>query len=332
MTSRVVSFRSARHTSTVNLEATFAAAVSGLSRRRSYLVGVSGGGDSVALLHLLLQSGFKHLRLCHLDHRLRGRASTADAQFVLRLAQRLGLSCEIERADVATLARAQSHSIETAARQARLDFFARLARAHRCPQIFLGHHADDQAETVLANLLRGSGLGGLAGMQPRSPQTIGRTTLQLLRPLLGSSRDELINWLSARRIRHRTDASNTDTKYQRNNLRHRVLPELERLTGRDPRPALLRLASLATAEDEFLESLTPHATAVLSLREIHRLPLALQRRLLTRWLRYHQIPDLSFQLVERIRHLLDPAAPAKLNLPGGSFARRRAGRLFLDAG
>ncbi len=313
----------------MNTDAAFDAAVSGLSRRRRCLVGVSGGGDSVALLHLLLEAGFAGLHVCHLDHRLRGRASTADARFVRRLADKLGLPCDIARAEVRS---APGLSLETAARQARFAFFARVARERRCRTVLLGHHADDQAETVLFNLLRGSGLSGLSGMAASSEQRVGRITLQLVRPLLGHTRAELQAWLALRKIPCRTDASNTDVKHQRNNLRHRVLPELHRLTGRDPRPALLRLAALAAAEDELLVSLTPPATPELRVAELRSLPLALQRRQLATWLRLHRVPDIGFETIERVRAMLDPTRPARINLPGGSSARRRAGKLFLDPG
>ena len=127
------------------------------------MVGVSGGADSVALLHLLVAGGFRNLVVCHLDHCLRGRASTGDARFVRRLAEKLGLECEIGRIDVAERMAASRDSMETAARNARHGFFAECAVKHRCRRILLGHHADDQAETVLWNLLRGS--HGLKGMR-----------------------------------------------------------------------------------------------------------------------------------------------------------------------
>src|ERR1041384_643640 len=124
---------------------------------RRYLIGVSGGRDSVALLDLLTQNGYRRLVLCHLDHQLRGRSSAADAKFVKTLATKLKLQCEIGRTDVAALAKRTKQSIETAGRTARYEFFARVARRHRYRTIFLGHQADDLVETFLLNLFRGAG-------------------------------------------------------------------------------------------------------------------------------------------------------------------------------
>ena len=127
------------------------------------LVGVSGGRDSVALLHWLHAHGFKKVIAVHLDHRLRAESS-GDAEFVRKFATSLGVGCITGRTDVAALAKKEHLSIETAARRARHEFFARTAIEHACPRIFLAHHADDQVETFLHNLLRGAGPSGLSGM------------------------------------------------------------------------------------------------------------------------------------------------------------------------
>src|SRR5690606_34846884 len=132
-------------------------------RRRRHLAGISGGADSVALLHLLHRHGFRDIVVCHLDHGLRGRASSGDARFVAALARRLGYPLETARADVGMLAAMSGSSAETAARHARHAFFAECSRKHRCPRLLLAHHFDDQAETILWNLLRGS--RGLTGME-----------------------------------------------------------------------------------------------------------------------------------------------------------------------
>ena len=140
-----------------------------------YLIGVSGGRDSIALLHLLTNLGYRRLIVCHLDHQLRGRSSTADAKFVRGLARKLKLECELGRINVAVRARRKKQSIETAGRNARYEFFARIARRRRCRTIFLGHHADDLVETFLLNLFRGAGPTGLAcgiELQNRGVKTV----------------------------------------------------------------------------------------------------------------------------------------------------------------
>src|ERR1035437_5044698 len=149
-----------------------------------HLVGVSGGADSVALLHLLVEGGSRNLVVCHLHHGLRGRDATADQHFTARLAKQLGLPFETGRVDVRKLAKASGESLETAARPARHEFFARCAKFHRCPRVILAHHADDQAETILWNLLRGS--HGLKGMSANQHIMAGGRQLVLFRPLLAN--------------------------------------------------------------------------------------------------------------------------------------------------
>src|SRR4029077_17853471 len=123
-----------------------------------YLIGVSGGRDSVALLHWLTNLGYRKLIVCHLNHQLRGRSSAADGRFVEKLAARYGADFEFGSANVRVIAKKKKNSIETAAREARYSFFARTAKRRRCHTIFLGHHADDLVETFLLNLIRGAGL------------------------------------------------------------------------------------------------------------------------------------------------------------------------------
>src|SRR6266513_5129925 len=134
-------------------------------RDARYLIGVSGGRDSVALLHWLINLGYKKLIVCHLNHQLRGRSSDADARVVEKVARKYRVDCELGAANVRVLAKKKKMSIETAAREARYSFFAKAAKRHRCHTIFLAHHADDLVETFLFNLIRGAGLTGLAGMR-----------------------------------------------------------------------------------------------------------------------------------------------------------------------
>ena len=124
---------------------------------RRYLIGVSGGRDSVALLHSLVDLGYKNLIVCHLDHQLRGRSSAADARFVEKLAAKYDVDLALGSTNVRALAAKKKMSIETAAREARYKFFAQVAKRRRCRTIFLAHHADDLVETFLINLFRGAG-------------------------------------------------------------------------------------------------------------------------------------------------------------------------------
>jgi len=304
-----------------------------LSRSARYLVGVSGGRDSVALLYALLEAGFRRLVVCHLNHGLRGRAAAADARFVSELAARLGLECESEKVDVAQLAKKTGQSIESAARAARYAFFARVARRRRCRSLFLGHHAGDQVETFLFNLFRGSGRGGLGGMSPDCERMVDGVRLRLLRPTLGVWREEMEAFLKARALRFREDASNQTTDFTRNRIRHELLPTLERVFGRDVRGAVWRTAVILRSEEEWLAELAgPETGAELDAPLLRRQPVAQQRRRILAWLRRNGVPEPGFDQVESVRSLLETGGVAKVNLPGNWHARRRAKRLFLERG
>jgi len=304
-----------------------------LSRTARYLVGVSGGRDSVALLHALLEAGFKRLIVCHLNHGLRGRAAAADARFVTALAARLGLECESEKVDVARLAAEAGESIETAARNARYAFFARVARKRRCRALFLAHHAGDQVETFLFNLFRGAGRAGLGGMSPESGRVVTGVQLRLLRPMLGVWRAEIDGYIKAHSLAFREDESNQATDFTRNRIRHELFPVLERVFGRDVRGAVWRTAVILRAEEEWLAALAGEETGA-ELGLLRKMPLAQQRRRILAWLRKSGVPGVGFDQVETVRSLLatGPRIPAKVNLPGNWHARRRAKRLFLERG
>jgi len=296
------------------------------------LIGVSGGRDSVALLHALAALGFTDLVVCHLDHGLRAE-SAADAKFVRKLARELKLPCVIEREDVAARAKRGKQSLETAAREARYAFFARVAVKRGCARLFLAHHADDQVETLLFNLLRGSGAAGLGGMNAITSRTVAGVALTIHRPLLGVWREEIDAYVGAHQFDFREDASNADPRHTRNRLRHELLPAIERAFGRDVRRALWRTAEILRAESAVLDALIPATAreATLDVASLRALPLALRRRLLHAWLRGQGVPLIGFAEVEQVRSLLD-GARAKVNLPAGWHARRRAGRLFLERG
>ena len=300
-----------------------------------YLVGVSGGRDSVALLHALVAAGYGRLVVCHLDHGLRGDAGRGDAAFVERFGAERGLLVEIGRADVPTLVRERKLSVETAAREARYDFFAEVARRWRCGTLFLAHHADDQVETFLFNLLRGSGPAGLAGMAAESSRTIGRRVLRIVRPLLAVWRDEIDVYVNAHQLEWREDPTNADPDLAtRNRLRLEVLPVLERAMGREIRPALWRAADLLAAEESWLAGLAAAegaSAAQLPLAALEDEPVAKQRRMVRAWLAARGVAGVGYREVELVRSLLDKTAgPAKVNLRGGRHARRRGGKLFVE--
>jgi tRNA(Ile)-lysidine synthase len=299
---------------------------------RRYLIGVSGGRDSVALLHWLNQSGCNKLVACHLNHQLRGRASDTDAKFVEKLAAKYGVDFEIGSANVRALAAKQKMSIEAAARQARYNFFAHAAKKRRVQTIFLAHHADDLVETFLINLFRGSGTTGLGAMREVSKRSVKDVDLTIVRPFLEIWRGEIDAYIKKHRLKFREDASNKDLASLRNRLRRRIIPHLEKTVGRNIRQSIWRAAMIAAEEENWIEDQLPNAAGVdLEVADLRDLPVALQRREILKWLRARQILNVGFEVVENIRSMLNSDSRiAKVNLSQDRHVRRRAGRIFIE--
>jgi tRNA(Ile)-lysidine synthase len=297
-----------------------------------HLIGVSGGRDSIALLHWLHERGYRKLIVCHLNHQLRGRSSDADARFVEKLAAKYGVALETGSANVRALAAKQKISIETAAREARYKFFAQVAKQRRSQTIFLGHHADDLVETFLINLFRGSGPTGLGAIREVSKRRVGDVDLTIVRPFLGVRRSEIDDYVRKHRLKFREDASNEDLVPLRNRIRRRIIPYLEKNLGRNIRQSIWRAAMIAGEEENWIEGQLPNATDVdLSVAKLRDLPIALQRREILKWLRTRKITNVGFDVVESVRSLLNHDAPvAKVNLPQDRHVRRRAGKIFIE--
>ena len=228
-----------------------------LERTRPLLVAVSGGPDSTALLHLLHTLSDQHplsLHVAHLNHGLRGEAAEEDAGYVREVAGRLELPVTVEAADVGAYRREHRLSWEAAAREVRYAFLSRTAERVGVATVVLGHTADDQAETVLLHLLRGSGLQGLRGMLPctfRRSRDVTRR-VALLRPLLRVTREETEAYCRARGLTPRHDPSNLEERYTRNRIRHRLLPSLAQYNP-SIREALVRLARTAARDLDFID-------------------------------------------------------------------------------
>jgi tRNA(Ile)-lysidine synthase len=188
----------------------------------------------------------------HLNHSMRPLAADDDAAWIAELCRRLPLPLVVEKIDVPAYAAEHGLNIEEAARTVRYEFFVRAARAQGCTHIAVAHTADDQVETVLHHLFRGTGMAGLRGMRPTRPLAEGLT---LVRPLLRIRRAELEAWLSEIGQEFRTDATNADESRTRNRIRHSVLPALERELGTSIRGSLLRMAEQASELQSTLESL-----------------------------------------------------------------------------
>jgi tRNA(Ile)-lysidine synthase len=214
------------------------------------VVGVSGGADSLALMHILytLQSTFRcRIHVATLDHGLRGEQGAADAEYVRKMADSLGVPVTVGRTNVTN----QGSGIEAAARSARYHFLAFVARKVGAERVAVAHHAGDQAETVLMHLLRGAGLAGLGGMAVQSPMP-ERPEVTLIRPLLWNTRTEIEAYCTAHGLESREDATNRDTTLLRNNIRLNILPSLEQVNPHLQR-ALIHLADIARVEDDYVQ-------------------------------------------------------------------------------
>lgn len=218
------------------------------------LLAVSGGADSVALLRALTairQAGEGGLAVAHFNHRLRGPESEADEQFVVALCRQLDVPCEVGRASAEVWNSRGGEGLEAAARTARYDFLLETAARLGARYVVTAHTADDQAETILHRIARGTGLAGLAGMSRTRPLAPGIT---LLRPLLGFRRSELLAYLAELGQSYCADASNEDLRFTRNRIRLELLPELIQHVNPGAVEAIVRLGGLAGEAQAVIDS------------------------------------------------------------------------------
>lgn len=295
-----------------------------LAPGRRVVVAVSGGADSVALLYLLHELsaswGFR-LTVAHLDHGLRGGESAADADFVALFAGRLGLSAVIQKCAVEP-----GPGLEARAREIRYRFLLQTAAEQGARDIAVGHHADDVAETVLLNLIRGAGSAGLAGISPLREVENAAGRFRILRPLIRERREELISYLRRKGQTWREDFMNQDLSFLRNRLRHHLLPLLESYNPAI-RETLVRLAEISRRDAEFLQTqarqwLTgqePGAHPLLNLRDLRSVPLALRMAVYREAIRLcrgslSRISLAHLTAVERLA--ASSSAHGRLDLPG----------------
>lgn len=300
-----------------------------LTAASKIVVAVSGGPDSLALLHALAQFHPKtKLVAAHLDHGWRPSAA-ADADFVRNTAVSWGLTWHVASVDTVELARTQGLSLEEAGRQARYRFLAQVAETEEADFVATGHHADDQAETVLMNLLRGSGLTGLRGMLPVTTVPGSAKPLVLIRPLLAVGRAEILAYCLEQELAPLEDPSNQDVTFWRNRVRRQLLPLLNDYA---PNVAthLQQLAATAAADDGLLSQLAEEAWAnLLRQQEANwlqldraawrTLPLSLRRRTLRYALEQLRpsAQNVGFRTIEQARLVAESGqVGAQSTLPG----------------
>ena len=306
------------------------------------IVGVSGGVDSVVLLHILMALRDEYdlsLVIAHLDHGIRGEESRREADFVRDLAQGLDLPFETTVADVPALARGERISLQEAARKARYDFYERVRKKYNGQKVAMGQTADDQAETVLIRVIRGAGLRGLKGIPPVRGGVY-------IRPLIETSREEVERLASEEGLSHVIDSSNIKDIYLRNKVRHDLIPHLERKYNPNIRVGLTRMASILSREDDYLDRKAEEVMAglikgdgqevsldIAGLKAFHE---AIWFRVLQKTLARLLGGDLrSIKTVhlDGICRLLTHPAPNKvLCLPDGIYAEKHYTKLFIRRG
>ncbi len=303
------------------------------------LVAVSGGADSLALLyglHALRAQLNCELHVVHLNHCLRPEAD-ADAKFVQQHAVHLGLPCTIRRVAVPRLVKQWKLSVEAGGRKARYQFYEDVCTEVSATKVALGHHQDDIAETVLMNLIRGSGASGLKGIAPVRD-------IKFIRPLAGSTRQQIEAFLTSIGITPRQDTTNTDVNYLRNRVRHELIPQLARDYNPNIKTGLSRTADVLGAESEYLDTVArkafetcriqgTHKNIVLDRVKFRQYHIALQRRMLRQSVfeMLGDMSDLYFAHCEAMLNLVEADTPnTVLALPNDLRFRRAYQQLIFE--
>ncbi len=309
-----------------------------LPRGKKILVAVSGGADSqvlLAALHSLADKYRWQLSVAHFNHRLRGRASQADESLVCRTAAQFSLPFFSGQADVARFARQAKISLEMAARRLRHEFLARIAREQKISTIALAHHADDQVELFFLRLLRGAGGAGLAGMKSGSPSPVD-SKLRLVRPLLGFTKADLIEFAGEQNIAFREDASNLTANFLRNRIRNELLPLLQKEYQPGLNQTVLRLMEITGAETEWARQTAREWEQTSRRPDFAGLPVAVQRKVIQAQL--HRLGLVSdFDLIEQLRLSVDKPVSVSATLAvardtaGMIVCKEMAGTLFSGA-
>lgn len=312
-----------------------------LPRGAKILVACSGGADSLALLEILWRLASRHdwqVFAAHYEHGIRGEESLADAAFVAEFCRLRHIPCFVEHGRAVEAAQENSQTLEQAARDLRYAFLERICREQGLAYIATAHHADDQAETVLMRILRGTGVKGLGAMRPRSGARI-----HIVRPLLGVTKAEVLAYCQAQGLDYRQDATNFVADCTRNRLRLELLPRLSQEYNPEIRRSLCQLAEVAAETADFLqgevsrywqdERYVRQADSVLCQQAVAVLHPALQRGLIRR--QWEQVTgsglDLSYQQTEFLRQLLLQGQTSnRQELSHGYVARVSYGYLTIE--
>jgi tRNA(Ile)-lysidine synthase len=301
------------------------------------LVGLSGGPDSLALLHLLWDlKGELKISVCaaHLNHMVRGKAACSDEKFVRSFCKRLRVPLEVKKFDVPAFAKRERISIEDAGRRARYTFFEEAAKVFQASKIALGHTSDDNVETILMRLIAGSGLRGLTGIPPKR----GKVS----RPLIDCLREEVESYCKAKKLHPRIDRSNYDTRYLRNMIRHKVIPILKKINPQ-VKTAIKQAADLLSDDYVYMISISNkalHAATVssasngmsLDIDKLLMYPDPIRRHVLRLAVEgvKGDLENIAYSHILDIMRKLPDEKRWQLSLPSGVFVRASSGRLEIS--
>jgi len=312
------------------------------------LVGVSGGPDSVALLHVLFKIVSKlslTLGVAHLNHQIRSVDSDRDEKFVASLAENLNLPFYSQRKDVLSYKEHLKLSLEEAARRVRYEFFYQIAIENKYNKIALGHQGDDNAELVLMYLFRGSGPPGISGIPPvrNNFSQYGK----IVRPFIGLLRHEIMDYLAAKKLEYVTDTSNEDTQFLRNKVRRELIPLLKKSYNPRIIETLNRLSSIIRSDEEWIEDIifplyediilySEESKIALSIPKLDRIHIAPKRRIIRKAIESIKgdLRRIAFSHIASVIKLLEKRGPSygSLDLPDDITVTRKTDTLYISSG
>lgn len=256
-----------------------------IEKNDKIVIGVSGGPDSICLLHVLY--GLKEklgieIVVAHVNHMLRDVADL-ETEYVQKFCKKLGIECYVKKADILEISKTQKKGTEEVGRQVRYDFFDEVAKKTNSNKISTAHNSNDRAETVILNILRGSGLSGLKGIEPIRDN-------KYIRPLINTDRQDIENYCNDNKLEPKYDKTNNENIYTRNKVRNTVIPYIKKEFNPNIIKTINRLSSLATEENEYLQAITKQEfenlliekteNIILDLHKFNSLNLVIKRRLI----------------------------------------------------
>lgn len=256
-----------------------------IEKNDKVVIGVSGGPDSICLLHLLYsikkELGFE-IVVAHINHQIR-EVADSETEYVKDFCENLGIECFVKKENILELAKEQKKGTEEVGRQVRYDFFEEVAQKAEANKIATAHNANDRAETVILNILRGSGISGLKGIEAMRDN-------KYIRPLIFTKREKIEEYCQENNLNPKIDESNMENIYNRNKVRNIIIPYIEKEFNKNIIQTINRLSDVATEENEFLQKLTEEQyntistiendTIILDLKKFNHLELVIKRRLI----------------------------------------------------